>query len=87
MVDRPLMVRRVVGSIPHCRPIELFLVPASDPRMYGSKKGRGYILCCLWDGASKRTLAAHVAAANFLCGYPSGPLPYVRRHITVNKMC
>ena len=30
---------------------------------------------------------AHVAAASFLSGYLSGPLPYIRRHITVNKMC
>ena len=27
-----------------------------------------------------------MAAAGFLSGYLSGPLPYVRRHITVNKM-
>ena len=30
---------------------------------------------------------AYVAAAWFLSCYLSGPLPYVRRHITVNKMC
>ena len=30
---------------------------------------------------------ARVAAAGFLSHYLSGPLPYVRRHITVNKMC
>ena len=30
---------------------------------------------------------AHVAAAGFLSHYLCGPLPYVRRHITVNKMC
>ena len=29
----------------------------------------------------------YVAAAGFLSRYLSGPLPYVRRHITVNKMC
>ena len=27
-----------------------------------------------------------MAAAGFLSRYLSGPLPYVRRHITVNKM-
>ena len=38
--------------------------------------------CCL----SERV--AHVmAAAGFLSRYLTGPLPYVRRHITVNKMC
>ena len=35
-----------------------------------------------------RTLAAHlVAAAGFLSPYLNGPLPYIRRYITVNKMC
>ena len=33
-------------------PIELFLVPASAPRLV-------YALSCLWDGAYKRTLAAN----------------------------
>ena len=28
---------------------------------------------------------AHVATAGFLSRYLNGPLPYVRRHITVNK--
>ena len=32
-------------------------------------------------------LIAHVAAAGFLSSYMSGPLPYFRRRITVNKMC
>ena len=30
---------------------------------------------------------AHVAATGFLSHYLSGTLPYVRRHITINKMC
>ena len=37
----------------------------------------------LWHGADKRV--AHVAAAGLLSRYLNGPLPYVRRHITVNK--
>ena len=47
---------------------------------------------CWMDDAHKRTLAAkservaHVTAAGFLSQYLSGPLPYGRRHITVNKM-
>ena len=69
-------------------PIELFVIPASDPwqRLW-------YVSSCLWDDAYKRTLAAnrnrvaHVAAAGFLSRYVSGPLPYVWRHITVDKMC
>ena len=32
-------------------------------------------------------LIAHVAVAGFLSRYLSGPVPYVWRHITVNKMC
>ena len=28
-----------------------------------------------------------MAAVGFLSNYLSGPLPYVRRHITINKMC
>ena len=39
---------------PSCgEPIELFLVPASDPRLVW------YVLSCLWDGAYKRTLAVN----------------------------
>ena len=30
---------------------------------------------------------AHVAAAGFLSRYLNGHLPYVWRHVTVNKMC
>ena len=42
----------------------------------------------VWDGAYKRTVGAnHVAAAGFFSHYLSGPLPYVRRHITIDKMC
>ena len=33
MVERPLMVRWIVGSITYGGPIELFLVPASSPRL------------------------------------------------------
>ena len=51
------MVRWVVGSIPHGGPIELFLVPASAPRL---------VLSCLWDGAYKITLAADQKEGFFL---------------------
>ena len=52
-------------------PIELFLVPASAPRLW-------YVLSCLWDGAYKITLAvnqkvAYVAAVGFLSHYHNGP--------------
>ena len=39
-------------------PIELFLVPASAPRLVYQRLW--YVLSCLWDGAYKRTLAANL---------------------------
>ena len=38
-------------------PIELFLVPASAPRLV--KKRPWYVLSCLWNDAYKRTFAAN----------------------------
>ena len=38
-------------------PIELFLVPASAPRLVSQRQW--YVLSCLWDGAYKRTLAVN----------------------------
>ena len=38
-------------------PIELFLVPATAPRLV--YKRLWYVLSCLWDDAYKRTLAAN----------------------------
>ena len=38
-------------------PIELFVVPASAPRLVSQRPW--YVLSCLWDGAYKRTLAAN----------------------------
>ena len=58
-------------------PIELFLIPASAPRLVQQRPL--YVLSCLWDGAYKRTLAvnqkkvAYVAAAGFLSHYQNGP--------------
>ena len=37
-------------------PIELFLAPASAPRLI---QRLWYVLSCLWDGAYKRTLAVN----------------------------
>ena len=56
-------------------PIELFLIPASAPRLV-------YVILSVGGGAYKRTLAvnrrvAHVAALGFLSRYLNGPLPYV----------
>ena len=69
----------------------IFLVPASTPRLV--QQMPWYVLYCMWDDAYKRILAANrrrvanVAGADFFSLYRSGPLPYVRRHIKVNKMC
>ena len=65
--------------------IELFLVSTSAPRLVLQR----YVLSCLWDGAYKRPLVAKrkEATEGFLSLYLSSPLPYVRPHITVNKMC
>ena len=38
-------------------PIELFLVPASAPRLVQQRPW--YVLCCLRDGAYKRILAVN----------------------------
>ena len=54
---RLLMVRWVVGSILQGGTIELFLVPASAPRLVYQRPW--YVPSCLWDGAHKRTLAAN----------------------------
>ena len=51
------MGRRVMGSILHSGPIELFHVPASAPRLV--KQRPWYALFCLLDDAYKRTLAAN----------------------------
>ena len=48
MVESPLMVRWVIGSISHGGLIELFLVPVSAPRLL--KQRPWYVLSCLLDG-------------------------------------
>ena len=56
------MVRAFACGAMGCRidpswggPIEIFLIPASDPRLV--KQRPWYVLSCLWDGESKRSLA------------------------------
>ena len=44
------------------------------------------MLFCLWVDAYKRVTFV-VVAMGFRSDYLSGPLPYVGRHISVNKMC
>ena len=38
-------------------PIELFLIPASAPRLVLQRLW--YVISCLWDGAYKRTIAVN----------------------------
>ena len=51
------------------------------------------MLSCLWDDAYRIALVANhkESPCSFGSGFPlslsDGPIPYVRRHITVNKMC
>ena len=51
------------------------------------------LVFCVCDGAYRRTLAANwneypcSGSRGFLSRYLSGPLLYVRCHITINKMC
>ena len=64
------MVRALVNGAmgrrtdPTCgEPIELFLVPASAPRLFVTK---ATVCAILWDGAYKRTLAVWWQRVSFL---------------------
>ena len=46
-----------------------------------------YPVCGMVHNKEPLERVAHVVAAGFLSHYLSGTFPYVRRHITVNKMC
>ena len=69
MVERPLMVQWVVGSIPHGGLIELFLFSASVQRLVN--KGRG-MLSCLWDDAyiKEPLLLIGKSSLHGRCGFP-----------------
>ena len=69
-IVHPLMVRWVVGSIPHDGPTEPFLVPASAPQLVLQRLWN--VLPCLWDDAYKRTLL--LIGKNSLCGGSGFPL-------------
>ena len=85
-----LLLLWVIGSMLHGGPTELFLVPVSASRLV--KQRRCHVLSCLWDDAYIRSIATNwkelpMWQQRVFPRYLSGPLPYVRRHITVNKMC
>ena len=52
MVEHPLMVCGVVGSIPHGGRIELFLIQTSAPKFVLQQR-MWYMLSCLCEGAYK----------------------------------
>ena len=54
--EQSLMVWWVIRSIPHGEPIQLFLIPASVPRLVSQRPW--YVLSCLWDDAYTRNFAA-----------------------------
>ena len=56
MVECPLMLLCVTGSIPHSGPIEIFLVPTSAPRLVQQRPW--YVLSCLLGDAYIRSLAS-----------------------------
>ena len=49
--------------------------------------GMCYPVCGMMHIKEPLERVAHVVAAGFLSRYLNGPLPYVQRHITANKMC
>ena len=76
------MVQWVVRSILHDGPIELFLTSVTKAVVCAILCGMMYI---------KEPLLL-IRKSSLCCGsrFPlslNGPLPYVRHHITVNKMC
>ena len=95
MVDRPLMVHSVLRLISHGGPTELFLIPASAPcvtkAMLCTNLSVGW--CIWWDGAYKRTLIRKSNPCSGSSRFPlllsdlSGPLPWVRYHKTIFKVC
>ena len=76
-----MMLRGVLGSIPH---VGTFLVPSNTLRWFNKAC---YPVCGMVHIKHLKRLAHEVAAAGFLSRYLNGPLPHVRRQITVNKMC
>ena len=57
MVERTLMVRLVVRSIPHGRPIQLLFFAANVPRLV--KRITLYVLSCLCDGLYQISIPAN----------------------------
>ena len=67
-LERSLIVRWVIESIPYGGPVELCPVPASSPRL--AYQRLWYVLFVLWNGANKRFLAAGFDSHYRLCPTP-----------------
>ena len=84
--------RQVVGSILHGGHIELFLVPVSAPRWCNKDRGMCYSVCESVHIKYPLLLiekSSPCGGSGFslsLSDYLNGSLPYIRRHINVNKM-
>ena len=74
MVEHPLMMRWVVGSILHGGPFELFLVPASVPRLVDKDRGKRYPVCGIVH--IKEPLLPIGKSSGFPLSL-NGPLPYI----------
>ena len=90
-VERSLMVRWVVRSILHgVDPLSYF---SFQPVLHDwCNKGRGmcYPVCGMMyikEPLSPIGKSSPCGGSGFPLSHLSVPLPYVRRHITVNKMC
>ena len=83
MVEHPLMVRWVIGLIPHGGPIELFLVPASAPKLVN--KGRGMYYPAYDMVHMKDFLLLITKSSPYGSSRLKFSLPYTQRHIAIIK--
>ena len=81
MVEHPLIVWRVVGSITHGGSIQLYVILPSAIQMYNKGYGMYYPVCGMVHIKEPLLLIkkiSHVVGA--------GLLSYVWRHITINNV-
>ena len=84
------MVRRVVGSILHgVDPLSYFSFQTVLHNWYNKGYGMCYPVCGMMH--IKTLLLTGKSSTGYVVGflsrYLSSPLPYVSRHIAVNKIC
>ena len=86
------MVLWVVGAIPYGEPTAQCLVTVTAPRMMYQNRGMYYPVRVIEHIKESLLLIEKSSPCIGGSGFTlscsiSCPLPYVRRHITVNKMC